>query len=232
MWIKRISIALMLVCSLVLISSIAEAATIIECAFDKDWYYPGQTGYIAVTVYNDKESTVRVDKLYATIDHYYNDGNVYRQTFFNYPDPPKEILEGESYAFNIDFSLPTNIAPGYTTLNVKAETEIWTYYQNGSKWEESGHPTYSPTLYIESPYKSQLETQEAANQELEATNQELDAANQQVTKQLHEQQILNQQITNIMYILGATVVILTAVVAVLLIILRKARNFALSQAVA
>jgi len=232
MWKKRVSIALMLVYSLVLISSIAQAATIIECTFDKDWYYPGQTGYIAVTVYNDEESTIRVDKLSATIDYYYNDDNVYRQTFFNYPDPPKEILQGKSYVFNIDFSLPTNIAPGYTTLDVKAETEIWTYYQNGSKWQESDHPTYRPTLYIESPYKSQLETQEAANQELEDANQELETTNQQVAKQLHEQQILNQQITNIMYILGATVVGLAAVVGVLLLILRKARNFALSQAAA
>lgn len=210
----------MLVCSLVLISSIAQAATIIECTFDKDWYYPGQTGYIAVTVYNDEESTIRVDTLSATIDYYYTDDNVYRQTFLNYPDPPKEILQGESYAFNIDFSLPTNIAPGYTTLYVKAETEI---QLNASVWRESDHPTYSPTLYIESPYKNQLETQEAANQELEA-------ANQQVTQQLHEQQVLNQQTTNMMYILGATVVGLTAVVGVLLLVLRKARNLTLSAA--
>ena len=212
---KRISITLMLVCSLVLISSIAQAATIIECTFDKDWYYPGQTGYIAVTVYNDEESTIRVNKLSATIDYYYTDDNAYLQTFFNYPDPPKEILQGESYTFNIDFSLPTNIAPGYTTLYVKAETEIW---NQGPEWRGSDHPTYSPTLYIESPYKSQLETQEAANQ--------------QVTNQLHEQQILNQQTTNMMYILGAATVVLTAVVGVLLVILRKARNFALSLSAA
>ena len=212
---KRISITLMLVCSLVLISSIAQAATIIECTFDKDWYYPGQTGYIAVTVYNDEESTIRVTKLSATIDYYYTDDNAYLQTFVNYPDPPKEILQGESYTFNIDFSLPTNIAPGYTTLYVKAETEIW---NQGPEWRESDHPTYSPTLYIESPYKNQLETQEAANQ--------------QVTNQLHEQQILNQQITNMMYILGAATVVLSAVVGVLLLILRKARNFALSLSAA
>ena len=215
MWKKRISIALMLVGFLGLISSIAQAATIIECTFDKDWYYPGQTGYIAVTVYNDEESTIRVTKLSATIDYYYTDDNAYLQTFVNYPDPPKEILQGESYTFNIDFSLPTNIAPGYTTLYVKAETEIW---HQGSEWQWSDHPTYRPTLYIESPYKSQLETQEAVNE--------------QVTNQLHEQQLLNQQTTNMMYILGAVTVVLTAVVGVLLVILRKARNFALSLSAA
>jgi hypothetical protein len=229
MWKKRISITLMLVCSLVLISSIAQAATITECTFDKDWYYPGQTGYIAVTVYNDENSTIRVDKLSATIDYYYTDDNVYRQTFSNYPDPPKEILQGESYTFNIDFSLPTNIAPGYTTLYVKAETEIWS---QGHEWRESDHPTYSPTLYIESPYKDQLETQEAANQELETANEELETANRQVTEQLHEQQILNQQTTNMMYILGAVTVVLIVVVAVLLVILRKARSYALSLSAA
>jgi len=216
MWKKRISIALMLVCSLVLVSSIAQAATITACTFDKDWYYPGQTGYIAVTVHNDEESTIRVDKLSATIDYYFTDDNIYLQTFFNYPDPPKEILQGESYTFNIDFSLPTNVAPGYTTLYVKAETEIW---NDGSEWRRSDHPTYSPTLYIESPYKYQLETQEAANQELETTNQ-------QVTRQLHEQQVLNQYTTNMMYVLGATAVGFAAVVGVLLLVLKKARTLA------
>jgi len=229
MWKKRISIALMLACSLVLISSIAQAATINECTFDKDWYYPGQTGYIAVTVYNDKESAIRVNKLSATIDYYYTDDSAYLQTFVNYPDPPKEILQGESYTFNIDFSLPTNVAPGYTTLYVKAETEIWSL---GSEWRESDHPTYSPLVYIESPYKDQLETQEAATEELETTNEELEAANQQATKQLHEQQILNQQTTNMMYILGAVTVVLTVVVAVILAILRKARSYALSLSAA
>jgi len=229
MWKKQVSIALILVCSLVLISSIAQAATISACTFDKDWYYPGQTGYIAVTIYNDEASTIRVNKLSATIDYYYTDDNDYVQTFYNYPDPPKEILQGESYTFNIDFSLPTNVAPGYTTLYVKAETEIWSL---GSEWRESDHPTYRPTFYIESPYKGQLETQEAANQELEAANQELETTNQQVTKQLHEQEVLNQQTINIMYILAATVVVLTAVVGVLLVILRKARNYALSLSAA
>ncbi len=243
MWKKRISITLMLACSLVLISSIAQAATINECTFNKDWYYPGQTGYIAVTVYNDKESAIRVNKLSATIDYYYTDDSAYLQTFVNYPDPSKEILQGESYAFNIDFSLPTNVAPGYTTLYVKVETEIWSL---GSEWRESDHPTYSPLVYIESPYKDQLETQEATNEELEATNEELEATNeelettneelettnQQVTKQLHEQQILNQQTTNMMYTLGAITVVLTVVVAVLLVILRKARSYALSLSAA
>ncbi len=219
----------MLACSLVLISSIAQAATINECTFNKDWYYPGQTGYIAVTVYNDKESAIRVNKLSATIDYYYTDDSAYLQTFFNYPDPPKEILQGESYTFNVDFSLPTNVAPGYTTLHVKAETEIWSL---GSEWRESDHPTYRATFYIESPYKDQLETQEAANEELETTNEELETANQQVTKQLHEQQILNEQTANMMYILGAVTLVLIVVVVVLLVILRKARSYALSLSAA
>ncbi len=219
----------MLACSLVLIPPIAQAATINECTFNKDWYYPGQTGYIAVTVYNDKESAIRVNKLSATIDYYYIDDSAYLQTFVNYPDSPKKILQGESYTFNIDFSLPTNVAPGYTTLHVKAETEIWSL---GSEWRESDHPTYSPLVYIESPYKDQLETQEAANEELETTNEELETANQQVTKQLHEQQILNEQTANMMYILGAVTVVLIVVVVVLLVILRKARSYALSLSAA
>ena len=208
MWRKRILIALMLACSIVLVSSIAQATTIIECTFDKDWYYPGQTGYITVTVYNDEENTIRVDRLYAHINYYYNDDGVYQQTFFNYLESPKEILQGESYAFNIDFSLPTNIAPGYTTLYVKAETEIW---NDGSEWRGSDHPTYRPTLYIESPYKQQSEDQQATNQQLQA---------------------INQQTTTAMYVLGATTLVFAAVTVVLLIILRSARTKFLAQSTA
>ena len=193
---------------LMMISSLAQGATVTTCTFDKESYYPGQTGYIAVTVYNDEESTIRVDKLSATIDYYYTDDNVYVQTFFNYPDPPKEILQGESYTFNIDFSLPTNIAPGYTTLYVKAETEIW---NDGSEWRGSDHPTYRPTLYIESPYKQQSENQQATNQQLQA---------------------INQQTTTAMYVLGATTLVFAAVTVVLLIIIRSARAKFLAQSTA
>ena len=53
---------------LMMVSSFAQAATITTCTFDKESCYPGQTGYVAVTVYNDEESTVRIFELTATID--------------------------------------------------------------------------------------------------------------------------------------------------------------------
>jgi len=134
-----------------------QAATITACTFDKDTYNQGETGYITVTIYNDKDKEIRVTELTATIDYYYSEGNVYMQKFFTDTTLPVEILQGQSSTFNIPFSLPTNIAPGYTNLDVKAKTQLWN--SQLERWLESDHPTYQPTLYIESPYKQQSQQQ-------------------------------------------------------------------------
>lgn len=201
---------------LLMISSLAQAAEVTNCAFDKESYYPGQTGYVAVTVYNDHDSTIRVYELTATIDYYYNDDNIYVQTFFSNPDPPTEIEQGESETLNIDFSLPANIASGYTTLLVRARTEIWD--EHAQRWQWSDHPTYHPTLYIESPYKQQSEDQQATIHQLEG--------------QLKDQQAINQNATTMIFILGAITLVFAAVLGLLLVILRRARAKFLSLSTA
>jgi len=204
---NRILIVVMPFFYLVMSSLLAQAATITACTFDKESYSPGQTGYVKVTVYNDKGDTIRVYELGATIDYYYNDDNVYLQTFFTILEPSTEIPQGESDTFYIDFSLPTNIAPGYTTLLVRARTEIWN--DEAQRWQGSDHPTYQPTLYIESPYKEQFEEQQATSQQLQEA--------------LHEQQAINEQATNTIYVLGATTLVFAAMTGFLFILLRKAR---------
>ncbi len=207
MWKNRILIALMPLFYLAMVSSFAQATTITTCTFDEESYYPGQTGYVAVTVYNDKDSTIRIYELTATIDYYYNDDNVYLQTFFTNPEPPTEVQQGQADTFYIDFSLPTNIAPGYTTLLVRGRTEIWN--DEAQRWQGSDNPTYQPTLYVESPYKQQFEEQQTTNQQLQ--------------RQLQEQQAVNQYTTTIMYVLGSMTVVFAAVAGLLFIFLRRAR---------
>jgi len=132
-------------------------AEIIVCTFDKDTYHQGDTGHIAVTIYNEKDDKIRITELTATIEYRYNDGNIYLQSFFSDAILPAEIQEGQSSTFYIPFSLPTNIASGYTDVQAKAKTELWS--AQAERWFPSEHPTYQPTLYIESPYKSQSEGQ-------------------------------------------------------------------------
>ena len=57
-------------------------------------------------------------------------------------------------------------------------------------WFWSDHPTYRPRIYIESPYKQQLEEQEATN----------------------------RNTTAMMYLFGATTIVLVAVTLILLIL--------------
>ena len=104
-----------------------QAATITSCTFDKDAYNQGETGYITVTIYNDKDNKIRVTELTATINYYYADGNVYVQKFFTNATLPAEIQQGNSSTFYIPVSLPTNIAPGYTDIDVKAEAQLWNH---------------------------------------------------------------------------------------------------------
>lgn len=142
--------------SLMIIPFVVQAATISMCTFDKDTYGQGETGYITVTIYNDRNSKIRVTELTASINYYYTDGIVYLQKFFTDSTLPAEIQPGQSNSFYIPFSLPTNVASGYTEVDVKAKTQLWDW-QDGQQWEGSDDPTSKLTLFIESPYKSQSE---------------------------------------------------------------------------
>jgi len=156
-------------------TQVAWAATIPSANLDKTTYLAGQTGYIIVTIFNDKSEKIRVTELSATISYYYTSGNVYQQKFF-YPTDllPDEIPAGESEAFQISISLPTDIANGYTTPIIEARTELWRSMD--SRWLSSDWPTYNRLkLYVESPYKAQYEDTQQQLQEQTAANQSLNS---------------------------------------------------------
>lgn len=155
-------------------SQIVKAATITNAVSDKTTYTAGQTGFILVTIYNDKNSKIRVTELSATINYYYNDGTPYVQKFFTSDTLPDEIQPGDSSVYQVPISLPTNIANGYTNPLIQASTEIWD--PQGTHWSYSDHPTYTIKLYIESAYRglyddsqTQLDQQKAANASLNNT---------------------------------------------------------------
>jgi len=204
---KKLLVLLPTLLFLMVAPIVVHAATITICTFDKDTYKQGQTGYITATIYNDEDDKIRVTELTAAIEYYYTDENVYLQSFFTNATLPIEIQRGNSSTFYIPFSLPTNIASGYTDIYVKAKTELWS--TEADRWFESDHPTYQPTLYIESPYKQQLEEQATINEQLE--------------EQLEEQQTINRNTTNIMYLLAVTTMVFVAVTVLLFIINRRAR---------
>jgi len=197
---KRLLVVLLLSISLMAIPFV-QALTITSCTFDKDIYNQGEAGYIEVTIYNDQSEKIRITELTATINHYYVDGNEYYQKFFTEATLPTEIPQGESKTFNIPFNLPTIISPGYVNAQVRATTEEWR--PQLEIWFGSEHPTYQPLLYIESPYKGQLDEQAAINDQLE--------------RQLDEQTSINQSTTNIMYMLVATTVVFAAVTVLLFV---------------
>jgi capsular polysaccharide biosynthesis protein len=146
----------------------AKAATITSATLDKDTYLAGQTGYISVSVYNDKNDKIRVADLSATIDYYYTDGTVYVQKFFTSVALPYEIQPGQTKTFQIPISLPTNIAPGYINLVLEARTDLWV--NQTDRWTASDRATYQAKLYIESLYKQSYEN---SQQQLQSTQQQL-----------------------------------------------------------
>jgi hypothetical protein len=142
-----------------------DAATITSCTLDRTVYNRGEIGYISVTVYNNKDDVIRVFEATAAIDYFYADGTVYLQTFFTNATLPIEIAVGQSLTFYIPFSLPTNIASGYTQFFVRAKTALWD--AGSEEWYYSDYPTAEPVLYVESPYKQQFLQQEAVNEQLD-----------------------------------------------------------------
>lgn len=217
MYKKRLLIAFLPFLFLLVIPFIVQAAEITVSDFDKDTYYPGQTGYIKVTIHNDKDNKMQITELTATIDYYYSDGNTYLQSFFTNATLPVEIQQGNSSTLYIPLSLPTNVAPGYTEVYVKAVTELWIIQEESWGW--SDHPTYRPTLCIESPYKQQSEEYEQQLEEQVATNEQLEG-------QLEGQKTINQNNVNMMYFLAATTIVFVVVTVLLLIINRRTRILA------
>jgi len=218
---KQLIVSLLTLLSLMTVPLAIQATTITTCTFDKDTYHQGETGYITVAIYNDKEEAIRITELSATIDYYYTDENVYIQKFYTNATLPSEIQPGNSSTFHVSFSLPTNIASGYTHVYVKAITELWN--PPSSRWYASEHPTYQPLLYIESPYKEQLEEQVTINEQLEDQLEEQQTANQQLDGQLEEQMAINKNVTNMMYLFGVVAVVFAAVTVFLFIVNRRMR---------
>lgn len=207
---KQILIMLLPFLCLTIMPFVAEAATITICTFDRNVYHQGETGYITVSLYNDEDDNIRVTELTAAIDYYYTDDNVYLQTFYSDELLSIEIQPGQTGSLNIPFSLPTNIAPGYTDVFVKAKTELWN--NHSGTWFGSEHPTSRPVLYIESPYKQLFESEQEANEELQLEFQELET--------------LNATTTSIMYIFGLTTAVLAIVAVSLIVLIRKSRAMA------
>ena len=235
-------IILMCFIALLAIPQVAKAAIITSASLDKATYLAGQTGYISVTVYNDRSNTIRVTELSATINYYYLDGTVYVQKFFTSATLPDEIPVGESETYQISISLPTNIASGYINPTVEARTEIW--WPQTEIWISSDRPTYNLKLYIESAYKQLYETSQqelqsteqqltSTEQQLQTTQEELQSTEQELTstlQQLQDQEIANKSLTNTMYILAATTILFASAAAASLFVLftRKPRTVAQS----
>jgi len=197
---KKLLIVTLPLLSLLIIPFVVQGATITTCTFDKDAYRQGEIGYITISIYNDKVTKIRITELTATINYYYTDGNPYLQLFSTNATLPAEIQQGYSSILYIRFSLPTNIASGYTNVHVKAKTEQWN--SQGETWFGSEHPTYQPTLYIESPYKQQSEEYE---------------------QQLEEQLTINGNTTTMMYLFVTTTIVFATVAVFLFVLNRKAR---------
>lgn len=197
---KESTVIVLILLSLTVAITTTQAATITVCSFNRKTYNQGETGYITVTIYNEENDKIRITELKASINYHYVGGDIYMQTFFTNTTMPIEISQGQSHTLFIYFTLPTSIAPGYTTMHVIADTELWN--AQISRWYGSDNPAYEPTLYIESPFKWEFEKQQTISEELKE---------------------INRTTINTMWLLGSTTVIFAAVIIFLVLLMRKAR---------
>lgn len=191
------------------------AATITSCTLDRTVYNRGELGYISVTVYNNKDDTIRVFEATAVIDYFYADGTVYLQTFFTNATLPIEIAMGQSETFYIPFSLPTNIASGYTQFFVRAKTALWN--AASEEWYYSDYPTAEPVLYVESPYKQQFLQQQTINEQL-------DYQIGQLQEQLQNLQVSSNYMTLWVYVLAGVMIALGAAMVLLMRFIWKSKG--------
>jgi len=205
--------ALILSLSFIAMASVfqaAKAAEITSATLNKETYLPGQTGYISVTIYNDRDANISTTELSATIDYYYADGTVYVQKFFTSEDFPDEIEPGQSETYSVPVSLPTNIAPGYVDLIVVARTRLWN--NETGLWIYSDNPSEQVKLYVESPYKQSYEDSQEELQDSQVL--------------LEGQETANRNLTVTATVLGVTTAVFGAIAALLVFMFRRPRPIA------
>jgi hypothetical protein len=208
-------LALMLLLSFIAISCFfqtAKGAEITSATPNKETYLAGQTGYILVTMYNDRNANISVTELSATVDYYYTDGTVYVQKFFTSVELPDEIEPGQSKTYNVPISLPTNIAPGYVNLLVSVRTSLW--ISETGRWISSDNPSQQVKLYVESPYKQSYED---SQQQLQDSQEEL--LNAQA--QLEDHEIANRNLSVTIIVLGVIALTFGAIVALMFALSRS-----------
>jgi len=203
--------------ALIGVFQIAKAAEITSATLDKETYLAGQTGYISVAIYNDKSANISVTELSATIDYYYSDGTVYVQRFFTSADLPDEIEPGQTEVYQVPISLPTNIAPGYVNLIVRASTNLWV--NETGRWISSDSPSYQVKLYVESPYKQSYEN---SQKQLQDSQNQL----QDSLEQLEGQESANRNLSVTATVLGVTTLAFGAITIFLMFMLRRPRPIA------
>ena len=199
------------------VSQIAKGAEITSATSDKETYLAGQTGYISVVIYNDKSANITVTELSGTIDYYYGDGMVYIQKFFTSADLPEEIEPGQTETYQVPISLPTNIAPGYVNLMVRASTNLWV--NETGRWIFSDSPSYQVKLFVESPYKQSYEN---SQKQLQDSEEQLQSS----LEQLEGQETANRNLSVTAIVLGVTSLTFGAIAAFLMFMLRRARPVA------
>jgi hypothetical protein len=196
---------------------IARAAEITSASLDKETYLAGQTGYISVDIYNDKNANISVTEMSATIDYYYSDGTVYVQKFFTSLELPDEIEPGQTETYQIPISLPTNIAPGYVNLIVNARTNIW--FNEIERWISSDSTSYQLKLYVESPYKQSYED---SQEQLKDSEEQLQSS----LDQLEGQESTNRSLCVTVAVLGVITIAFGAIAVLFMFMLRKSRPVA------
>jgi hypothetical protein len=210
---KGFAIVLLVLLSMVILRAV-QASSITSCTFDKSVYRQGDTGYIAVTIYNDEDDKIRVTEITAAIDYFFDDATPYVQTFFTNATLPTEIRRGQSSTLFVLISLPTNVAPGYIEVHVRVKTDLWNTQDD--RWYASDQPSDTPVLHVESPYKQQFQTQQAINQQLQGQMNDMQ-------KQLLEVQTVNNNVTLIMYILVAVTALFGLLMVFLVVASRRAK---------
>jgi len=219
-WLLNKKLALILSLSLIAVAGVfqtAKAGEITSATLNKETYLAGQTGYISVAIYNDRNANISVTEMSATIDYYYADGTAYVQKFFTSANLPDEIEPGQTETYNVPISLPTNIAPGYVNLMVVARTMLWV--NETGRWVSSDNPSQQVKLYVESPYKQSYED---SQQQLQDSQEEL----QNSQAQLEGQETANRNLSVTATVLGVTTAIFGAIAALLMFMFRRPRPVA------
>src|SRR5713226_249413 len=138
---------------LLAVSPTVSAVSLNNWTTDKSSYSQTDTGTATVTFLNDQGALIQITAVDISFNYFYQDGRLYSQDFALAGLSMNVTNNALSQPIGVKFSLPSDIAGGYFTPNIRV---TFNQLSGGGTWSGDRQDNMAATkpLYIQSQYQT------------------------------------------------------------------------------